>query len=188
MDLFKEGNITRLVDPVSFNVIALQNTTMPAENRAAKVAFQKDMAALENKAEICQNLMSDMNNKLKYIKEALNRSELPLGQFDKEVLSIESKLKDIRIAMYGDPVKSKLDIDQPQTPMGRLGIIGYEQKYSTSAPTKTHKDSYAIAKSEIEVIKQQLETLYNVNIKQLEEQLVKSGVPYTPGRGMEHGN
>lgn len=188
MDLFKDGNITRLVDPVSFNVIALQNTTMPAENRAAKVAFQKDMAALENKAEICQNLMSDMNNKLKHIKEALIRSELPLGQFDKEVLSMESKLKDIRIAMYGDPVKSKLDIDQPQTPMGRLGIIGYEQKYSTSAPTKTHKDSYTIAKSEIEVIKQQLETLYNVNMKELEEQLVKSGVPYTPGRGMEHGN
>ena len=53
MDLFKEGNITRLVDPVSFNVIALQNTTMPAENRAAKVAFQKEIAALENKAEIC---------------------------------------------------------------------------------------------------------------------------------------
>ncbi len=186
MDVFQDGNITALVGPVTFNVKALQNTTMPAENRASKVAFQKDMAALEAQAEISQKLMSDMDNKLKYIKEAIKRSELPIGQFSKEVLAIETKLKVVRIAMYGDPIKSKLDIDQPQTPMSRLGIIGYEQKYSTSSPTQTHKDSYAIAKSEIEVIKQQLESLYNVDVKQLEEQLVKAGAPYTPGRGMDH--
>lgn len=186
MDLFQDGNITALVSPVSFNVKALQNTTMPAENRAAKVAFQKDMSALEANAEICQKLMGDIDNKLKYIKEAIKRSELPLGQFSKEVLSIENKLKDARVALNGDPIKSKLDIDQPQTPMGRLGIIVGEQKYSTASPTQTHRDSYAIAKSEIEVIKQQLETLYNVEVKQLEEQLVKAGAPYTPGRGMDH--
>ena len=97
-------------------------------------------------------------------------------------------LKEARIELFGDPIKSKLDIDQPQTPMGRLGIIGYEQKYSTSSPTQTHKDSYAIAKSEIDVIKNQLETLYNVDVKQLEDQLVKAGAPYTPGRGMDHWN
>jgi hypothetical protein len=72
--------------------------------------------------------------------------------------------------------------------MNRLGIISNEQKYSTSAPTQTHKDSYQIAKSEIDNIKPQLETLYNVDIKQLEDQLVKAGVPYTPGRGMEPKN
>lgn len=188
MDLYQDGNITPLVGPVSFNVKALQNTTMPAENRAAKVAFQRNMAALENQAEICQKLMGDMTNKLKYIKEAVKRSELPLGQFAKEISSIEDKLKNARIAMFGDPIKTQLDIDQPQTPMGRLGIIGYEQKYSTSAPTQTHKDSYVIAKSEIEVIKQQLETLYNVDVKNLEDKLVKAGAPYTPGRGMDNGN
>jgi len=188
MDLFHEGNITPLVNPVSFNVKALQNTTMPAENREAKVAFQRDMATLEAKAEICRNLFGDMNNKLKYIKEAINRSELPLGQFSNEVSNIENKLKELRTAMYGDPIKSRLDIDQPISPMSRLGIIAGEQKYSTSKPTQTHRDNYDIAKSEIEVIKQQLETLYNVDVKQLEEQLVKAGVPYTPGRGMEQGN
>ncbi|HKK11216.1 MAG TPA: hypothetical protein VJ945_00170, partial [Flavobacteriaceae bacterium] len=186
MDLFKDGNITPLVSPVSFNVKALKNTTMPAKNREAKVAFQRDMAALEAKAEICQELMSDMNNKLKYIKQAIEQSELPLGKFSKDVLDIETKLRNLRIAMYGDPVKSELDIDQPISPMSRLGIIVGEQKYSTSTPTQTHRDSYAIAKSEIDTIKQKLETLYNVDVKQLEERLVKAGAPYTPGRGMDH--
>ena len=62
------------------------------------------------------------------LKEAIKRSELPLGQFSNQVLVIETKLKEVRIELFGDPIKSKLDIDQPQTPMGRLGIIGYEQK------------------------------------------------------------
>jgi len=186
MDLIKGNNITPLVSPVPFNVKALQNTTMPAENREAKVAFQRDMNALDAEAEICQKLIGDMNTKLKYIKEAVNRSELPLGQLSKEVLDVEDKLKDLRVAMYGDPVKTLLDIDQPISPMNRLGIIVSEQKYSTSTPTQTHRDSYSIAKSEIAVIKQKLEMLYNVVIKQLEEQLVKAGAPYTPGRGMDH--
>ena len=155
-------------------------------DREAKVAFQRDMDALEAQAEICQKLLGDMDSKLKYIKEAIERSEIPSGQFSKEVSTIEAKLKNLRVAMYGDPVKSELDIDQPISPMGRLGIIVGEQKYSTSAPTKTHTDSYTIAKSEIGIIKQNLETLYNVDIKQLEEQLVKVGAPYTPGRGMDH--
>ncbi len=186
MDFFQDGNITSLVSPVSFEVKALQNTTLPAENREAKVAFQRDMDELEAKAEICQKLLGDTNTKIKYIKEAIKRSGMPLGQLSKEVLNIDTKLKDLRIAMYGDPVKSELDIDQPISPMRRLGIIVGEQKYSTSTPTQTHRDSYAIAKSEIDTIKQNLETVYSIDVKQIEEQLVKAGAPYTPARGMDH--
>ncbi|MFC4722196.1 glycosyl hydrolase [Geojedonia litorea] len=188
LSLYQDGKITALVSPVSFQVKALNNTVMPAQDRAAKVAFQQEVASLEAKAGICQNLMGDMSNKLKYIKEAIKLSNLPIEQLSGEVLSIEKKLKAAREALYGDPVKAQLDIDQPQSPMGRLGNIVYEQKYSTSAPTKTHQDSYAIAKAEIDVIKQQLEVLYNQDVKQLEEKLVKAGAPYTPGRGMEPKN
>ena len=48
--------------------------------------------------------------------------------------------------MYGDPVKRRLDINQPPSLSSRLGSIGWEQKYSTATPTQTHRDSYAIAK------------------------------------------
>jgi hypothetical protein len=85
-------------------------------------------------------------------------------------------------------VKTKLDIRQPQSPAARIGKISYEQKYSTSTPTQTHRDSYAIAKAEITGLKQNVEAIYNIDVKQLEEKLVKSGAPYTPGRGYENDN
>jgi hypothetical protein len=76
-----------------------------------------------------------------------------------------------------------LDIDQPLSPASRLGAIGYEQKYSTATPTQTHRDSYAIAKDEVMVIKAKMERIFNEDLKGLEKKLINSGAPYTPGRG-----
>ena len=185
MQLFKDGIATTLVPATTFEVKALDNTVMPAENRAEKVAFQKQISALEADLEVCQYLMGEMNTKIKYIKEAIKRSEQPMDKLYQTTLAIENKLKDINIQLYGDPVKARLDIDQVQSPANRLGTIGYEQKYSTATPTQTHKDSYAIAKAEIQSIRQMIETLSKVDIKQLEEQLIKAGAPYTPGRGLK---
>lgn len=185
MQLFKDGIATTLVPATTFEVKALDNTVMPAENRAEKVAFQKQISALEADLEVCQYLMGEMNTKIKYIKEAIKRSEQPMDKLYQTTLAIENKLKDINIQLYGDPVKARLDIDQVQSPANRLGTIGYEQKYSTATPTQTHKDSYSIAKGEIQSIRQMIETLSKVDIKQLEEQLIKAGAPYTPGRGLK---
>ena len=185
MELYENGTLNNLVDPVSFEVIGLDNTIMPAANREEKVAFQREVMQLDADLEACQKIMSESNNKLKYIKAAIKRSELPYGELSRSVISIETKLKEAEVALYGDRVKSKLDISQVQNPAARIGKISYEQKYSTSSPTKTHKDSYEIAKTEISAIKQKVEGIYNVDIKQLEEKLIKSGAPYTPGRGYE---
>ena len=181
----KNGETTPVAGPESFEVKAIDNTVMPAENRSAKVAFQKDLAAVSAQARICDELLADTRNKLKYIKKALERAELPIGDFSKTVAAIEAEARDINRTLYGDPYKRRLDIDQAQNPMFRLGVISYEQKYSTATPTKTHRDSYLIAKRQIEAAKTQLETLYNVKLKELEESLISSGVPYTPGRGSE---
>lgn len=186
MALLKDGELTSLTSPVSFEVKALDNVEMPAEDRAEKVAFQKQLAKLQADMGIAQNLMSESRNKLKYIKAAIKRAEQPLGNLSKEVMAIEAQLKEVQLAMYGDPVKRRLDIGQPLSPASRLGSIGYEQKYSTATPTQTHRDSYAIAKDEVKVIKAKMERIFNQDLKKLEQKLIDSGAPYTPGRGYDN--
>jgi photosystem II stability/assembly factor-like uncharacterized protein len=188
MELYKNGILTTLVKPTSFNIKGLDNTVMSAANRLDKVAFQKQIAQLEADFNTCKKIIEETNHKLTYIKAAIERSEQPYGMFSRSVVTIENKLKEIDVMLNGDPVKYKLDIDQLQTPANRISHISYEQKYTTSTPTKTHKDSYAIAKAEIGTIKKKAEVIYNVDMKQLEDQLIKSGVPYTPGRGYEFKN
>ena len=186
MDLFKDGKMISLVGPKSFTIKALKNTVMPAEDRAAKVAFQKDVAQLEADYSATRQIMSEANNKLRYIKSAIKRSEQPYEALTATVLDIEKKLEAVSVELYGDPIKRSLDISQPQSPANRIGNISYEQKYSTSAPTETHKNSFAIAKREILAIKKKVEAIYNVDVKQLEQKLIASGAPYTPGRGYKN--
>ena len=183
LHLLDSGSLKTLVSPTAFNVKALNNSVMPAENKSEKVAFQKQVSQLQAKLAVCQDIMGETGTKLKYIKTAIERSEQPYGPFSKQVLDIENKLKVITVELYGDPVKAELDISQPQNPATRIGNISYEQKYSTSAPTQTHKLSFEIAKREIDTIKKKIESLFNNDIKQLETQLISAGVPYTPGRG-----
>jgi photosystem II stability/assembly factor-like uncharacterized protein len=188
MALLKEGQTQALAGPVTFEVKALDNVEMPADNRAEKVAFQRDLALLQADFGIAQRLLSESRNKLRYIKAAIKRSEQPLGTLSSEVTRIENELDAVQLAMYGDPVKRRLDIDQPPSPASRLGSIGYEQKYSTATPTQTHRDSYTIAKGQVKTIKKQMENLFNSDIKTLEQQLIQSGAPYTPGRGYKSTN
>ncbi|NQX78682.1 glycosyl hydrolase, partial [Gilvibacter sp.] len=185
MHLLEGDDMRLLVDPVGFEVKALDNVTMPAADRAEKVAFQQEVAKLEADMGITQRLMSESRNKLRYIKEAIKKADMPLGALMSDVKAIEASLEEVQLALYGDPVKRRLDMDQPPSPANRLGTIGWEQAYSTATPTKTHRDSYAIAKEQIQQIKAKMERIYNTNIKVLEQKLLDAGAPYTPGRGSE---
>ena len=188
MELLTNGILEPLAISTPFEVKALNNTVLPVQDRAEKVKFQKDMAALDVDMAVTQTLMAESNTKLKYIKAALKRSEHAYGDMYSTVMSLEKKINDLQQTLYGDRIKTRLDINQPISPANRLGIISYEQKYSTASPTKTHRDSYEIAKEQITKIKQQVEVLFNVDIKALEKELIASGAPYTPGRGYENKN
>lgn len=182
MYLLDKGNLTQLSNPVTFNVKALDNTTMPATDRGAKVAFQREVAKLQAELQETQRKVSDMNNKLRHMKAAVKLAEMPLGNIDKMIRDIEKSLKDINVQINGDPIKTRLDIDQPVTAAQRLGSILFEQKYSTAAPTKTHTDSFTIAKAEFASVKTTVDKLFAVDIKEIEKLLKNAGAPYTPGR------
>ncbi len=183
MALLKDGVLETLTAPVSFVVKALNNVEMPAKDRLEKVAFQKQLAKLQADMGITRNLLSDSRNKIRYIKVAIKQAEQPLGSLLAEVKEIEEQLEKMQLELYGDPIKRRLDIDQPLSPASRLGSIGYEQKYSTATPTNTHRESYAIAKEQITVVKRIAEKVYNEDLKALEKKLINLGAPYTPGRG-----
>ncbi len=177
-----DGDMKALVQPQSFNVKALNNTTMPAEDRDEKVVFQRKLNVLRADLNISESKVSEMNNKVKYIKEAIKLAEQPMGKLTASLLRIESKLKEINILLNGDSVKRQLDIGQKRGTADRIGSILYEQKYSTAAPTTTHLKSYAIAKSEFSIIEQKVNVLYEEDMKALEQLLKDAGAPYTPGR------
>ncbi len=184
MSKYVDGQLATLALPITFTVKSLNNTVLPAEDRLAKVAFQRQVDELSRSIEGANHMISEVNDKLRYIREAIKLVEQPMDELMDAANQIELKLNDIQERLNGDPVKARLDIDAPPTPGTRIGWIAYEQKYSTSAPTKTHRDSYAIAKAEFEPILKDLRKLVEQDVAQIEQKLEDADAPYTPGRAI----
>ncbi len=178
------GVMTEAAASVNFEVKTLNNTVMPANDRDAKVKFQRMVSKLSNEIEMAQRILSEVSNKMKHIKKAVQVAESADQEVMNEVTSINAEIRSIRRKLNGDRIKSKLDIESPPTPTARIGILNYEQKYSTSSPTKTHRDSYTIAKEEFAPIKKSIDDLINNKMIPLEQRLDELNVPFTPGRGM----
>lgn len=185
MQKMVDGEFSPIGTSINFEVKALNNTTMPAKDRSAKAAFQLEVATLSAEIGAAGRTIGELSNKMKHIKEAIKMSNEPMPELMKEVLSINADIRELKMRLNGDRIKSRLDIDQPPSPRGRIGGINWEQKNTTSAPTKTHQDSYAIAKEEFAPIKADLKKLIESKVIPLEEKLDQIGAPFTPGRGVK---
>ncbi|MDN5204664.1 glycosyl hydrolase [Fulvivirgaceae bacterium BMA10] len=175
-----DGVISQIAGPVSFKVKSLNNTSLPAANREELVDFQRKIADLSRSLQGAQRTISEINDQLKHMREAINKAEVPQDEFIADLGAIEKAVREIQRQLNSDPVASTLDIDRPLTVGSRVGFIVYEAFYSTSTPTKTHRDSYAIAVEEFKPLLSQIKKLVREDIRQLQDKLENAGAPYTP--------
>ena len=155
---------------------------MPALDRSEKVTFQRKVSSLEGEMLSAAKMLGDASNKIRYFKEAIKLVEAPYDELSKLIFNTDSKIKSINTSFYGNPLKSKLDIQEVPTAYGRLMSLLYEQKYSTSSPTKTHLESFEIAEEEFTPIFNKIKNILEVDIKEIENKLKTIKAPYTPGR------
>lgn len=182
MHLNKAGELEQIHEAVSFKVKSLDNTILPAKDRGEKLAFQEEVNRLSAEMETVGKMLGEMQNKLKYMKEAMRLSNAPLAEMQTPLLALEENIRKARMMMYGDRYKSRLDMDQVVSPARRIGKISWEQGSSTADPTTSHKNSLAIAREEFTPIQAMVKKLYTEDIVEMEALLKKAGAPYTPGR------
>ena len=185
LDKIVNGKLVDLDLAQTFEIKALNNTVLPAEDRMAKVEFQREVEEFSRTMQGASRLVGEINNKMRFIKEAVKIMEEPMGDVLGNMTSLEDDMKTLSLMMNGDPIKRRLDHDQPMTPGQRLGKIRWEQKYSSSDPTKTHIESLAIAKEESQPILTLLKKIAGESIPNLESLLEKYKAPYTPGRALK---
>ncbi|MDG2341801.1 MAG: glycosyl hydrolase [Cytophagales bacterium] len=181
MDYFVDGESTTLVEPKEFTVSLLDNTVLPAEDREAKVRFQRDVSMLQGEISSYSRILSEIGDKVNYFEVAILRLEKPILELSSDMKEVKDDLRDINTLFYGDNVKRRLDMQEVPTPSSRVGIIANEQKYSTAAPTGTHINSLKIAKEEFVPIKSKVNLLVE-KVKSLEDKMKALGASYTPGR------
>ncbi len=181
---YYRDSISELVGPQEINAMVLQNTTLPAENRAELVAFQDKVADLARAVYGAENATDDLMEKVQYIKQAVQQSpDLPDALLFR-ASQIEVELDEILWAFNGQRAKASREENWPAPPSlnQRMGYLAYSHWSSTAGITQSQKDAYEILAEEFPPILDKLRKIKNIDLKTLEDELEAAGAPWTPGR------
>ena len=174
------GVFTQLVDATPFEVQALENSSLDRQTEA-NIAFKREVQELRRKLLGSGNQQGELDGRLHHIKTAIQTYPGADLAWMEEVKALEALSHDIGMAMWGDSHKSRRDVETvPGTGM-RVENIVWNTWYSTSDPTTTNKDQYALAQEEYASIRTQLDAL-KARVETLEAALDGKNIPYTPSR------
>ncbi|MCG8575046.1 MAG: glycosyl hydrolase [Flavobacteriales bacterium] len=174
------GELKKLTESVSFDVKALENSSLDRQTEAA-TAFKQDLSELRRKLRGTTNELNELDNRLKHIKTAIQQYPGADLSWMKEVKALEKEVHDAGISIWGDYHKSSRDVETVPGTGDRVETIVYQCWYSTSDPTKTQRDQLALSKEEYTGIRKSVDGIKS-RVEALESKLDAQNVPYTPGR------
>ena len=180
--LSTNGKTEKLSEPKTFEIELLNNTTLPAADKKALLAFQKEVAELRRSVDGSGKLLSELKNKLKYIKTAIQTTPNVNLNLLSDVKNLETKMNKTSIELYGNGEMTKHQYETYPGLDERIGVVIYGIWNSTSAPSTTAKNNIKIAKEEYTPVLKEIQE-YVTTIASLEKKM--GTTPYTPGRSKE---
>jgi photosystem II stability/assembly factor-like uncharacterized protein len=182
MEKFEDGMYTQLVAPQPFKAVALNNTSLPAEDKAALLAFNKKVAELQRVVSGTSAYMGDINNRLRFVKEAVMRGHgVNTAEASKKIFELERRMLDLGTAMNGDASLSRREFEALPGIGGLVNGIAYSLWNTSAAPNGNMEQAYQQAAQKFGTVHGGVKAV-DAELKALEQQLEKSGAPYTPGR------
>ena len=178
-----EGKVTPLAGPVKFSVDVLGTSALPPADRerARSPSSGRSRGCSARCWARCESAR-EAQRRLDHLKKALLDTPAADPRLSDEARAIESRLKDLQVALGGDDLLAAKNEPVPPAVQDRVSQVVGGAWYSTSAPTKTHQQCYDIAAAQFAPVLEKLRALIEVDLKRLEEQAETAGAPWTPGR------
>ena len=178
------GKLSQMGDPQSFEVKRMREGTLPGSSPEEALEFSRELFEVNRQADGAGELIDETTERLELIKHALMQSTVDDDSLDDEARSLERRLFELRTALRGNDRQDDIGEPLPHTIGRRLMAASMGSMMSTYGPTPNHRQTFAIAREELEEVKQGLEQLVEVDLPAFEERLEAAGVPWTPGRGV----
>ncbi len=177
------GTVTSLSEPVAFHVKSLDNLTLPPSDPAAMLAFHKELTQLSKSANSARNAVNEIGDRLAYYQAVTRLVE------DEKVIqmvdALEEKLDAIRIQLFGDRIKRRLEIDQAPSLSNRINTAIFTGSSSMTDPTETSKMVRQIAEEQLGPVLESLKDILEKDVPAIDQALDQFEVPWTPGRIIE---
>lgn len=177
-----DGAITPLGDAASFEVVPLGLASLPAENSAEVLAFQKKTASLRRAALGAVRLANETQTRIDHLEKALLDTPAADPALLARARALELRLTDIQEKLSGRTVVSRYN--EPEMPgvIARVQAVVEGHWQTTSGPTDTHRRGYEAAAAEFAPLLADLTRLVETDLAALEREAEAAGAPWTPGR------
>ncbi len=178
-----EGKVTPLSEPQTFQTAALGTGSLPAEDRAALLAFQRQTADLQRAVLGAASALGEANDRIDLLKVALKDAPGGDANLGDRLRELETQLADLSLELLGDRVARSHGLATGPSIYQRVDRVVFGHWVSsTSAPTDTHRQNYAIAAEAFGPLLDKLHELVGDELKAIEDELEAAGGPWTPGR------
>ena len=162
----------------------LNNATLPAADKEALLAFQKEVQEVRRSIYGASTMVGETENRLSHIKGAILQSPgVPLSMME-DVKAIEGEMTQLKYEMWGDYEISKHEFETKNGIQSLVGYVIYQLWYTTAAPTQTQRDQIADAQKLYAPWLTKLKAQIS-KIEELEAKLLELRAPYTPDRGKD---
>jgi photosystem II stability/assembly factor-like uncharacterized protein len=184
MALLKDGTITEMGDPQSFDVVPLREGTLAGASPQVAAAFLEEMADFDRSIQGATATLGETSRRIAAIQEALMRSTASDPKLLHEADALRLRLADLREQLSGNATRRRFGDEGPMSITGWFRAVQRGNFGSTYGPTPTHRQNLTIAEESFESWRRAMWQLVDVDLKNLEEKLDAAGVPWTPGRGV----
>ncbi len=177
-----DGEIAELAGPKEFECKTLGFASLPAEDKTAMLAFQKEVSELRRVVLGTNKYVGELSEKLKLMAVAVGETPGISKDVLNDIRGVEKKIAEINIALNGDGSMAKRMYPTGPSITGRVESIVWGLWETSSAPTETMKASYKVADEMFDDIYQRVKKIGEMDVMVIEEKLEAAGAPYTPGR------
>ena len=176
-----DGELRRLAGPESFRVVDLGGGTLPVDDPAAALAFQRQAADLQRAVLGAVEAASEMNERLDHLRQAILDTPGAGEASLVELAAVEAELDDVLVELRGDRSRARRNEPVPPSIRERIDRIVDSGFFTTQPPTTSHRDGYRFAS---DAFVEQLAALraLETRLTALEATLEAAGAPWTPGR------
>ena len=175
-----DGVFTKLTDEQKFEVVGVDG---PGTRTAATLASQQKAAELTREVFGLNNTINEALQRMPLFKRAIDETPTADTSLQRRVRALETKLIDEQEALNGDPTQAQRQEAAPQSLLGRVGGAIYNGWTQTlEAPTAAQQADLDLVRSKFDAIAAQVRQLIDVDLKSLESDAEKAGVPWTSGR------
>jgi photosystem II stability/assembly factor-like uncharacterized protein len=177
------GEVTQLSGPIEFNVVPLRKGTLKGASYDDIIAFRSDLENLQGMMSAFNFSRNQAMSKVKAMEVAVSRLETDAPDVVKSLYDLRQQLMIMNKSINGSESKGEIGERNNPSVQSRM-FTGFRGLSTTYGPTKMHKQSLEIAKTEFEKYRRELEEITKGDLQKLEQRLIDLGAPWIEGQAI----